>query len=229
MLSKKKSVPDRKRSETAMTTGAETYELFASAHHLHILVLLHVSRFTGLSGVEPTADAQPLAPFGALVHNDLFHGVVAPSRLHFEEDELVPTGRYGPRRCRLRLGRTLDDGVQLEGASVLGLPRLTVRQGHVQDVGNPAGANDIIVIEQITPLVVSVHGHVLLRAGDGPAPGHGAQEGSKPIRVQGVAEGEQAREEGDLILGEVIERSEISGLVDLRGAVGIPDQQRLTT
>lgn len=206
-----------------------TYELFASAHHLHTLVLLHIFRFTRLSSMEPTTDTQPLAPFRALVHNDLFHGVVTPSRLDFKEDKLVPAGWHGPGWCRLRLSRTLDNRVQLEGASILGLPRFTIRQGHVQDVGNPAGANDVVVIEQITPLLVGVHGHVLFRARDGPASGHGTHKGPKLIRIQGVAKGKEVREESDLIFGEVIEGSKIPGLVDLRGPADIPDQRLLTT
>ena len=178
--------------------------------------------------MEPTADTQPLAPFRAFVHHDLFHRVVTPSRLHLKEDELVPTRRYGLGWHRLRLSRTLDNRVQLQGASVLGLPRLTIRQGHVQNVGNSAGANDVVVIEQVTSLLVSVHGHVLFRAREGPASGHGPHKGSKPVGIQGIAKGKEAWEERDLVLGEVVERSKVSGLVDLCGPTDIPDQQRLT-
>lgn len=104
-----------------------TYELFASALHFHVLVLLHVSRFTGLGSMEPTADTQPLAAFRTFIHYNLFHGMMTPPRLHFEEDELVPTGWYRFCRRRLWFCGTLNNWVQLQRTSVFGLPRFPVR------------------------------------------------------------------------------------------------------
>ena len=69
-----------------------TYQLFASALLLCIFILLFVSRFAGLGGMEPTADTQPLVVFRTLVHYDLFHRVVTPPRLYLEEYEFVPAG-----------------------------------------------------------------------------------------------------------------------------------------
>jgi hypothetical protein len=108
-----------------------TYELFASTLHLYLLILIFVSGLTRLGGMEPTADAQPLAPFWTFLHHNLFHGMVTPPGLHFEEDELVPAGGYGFGGGGLRFGCTFNDWVQLQRASVLWVPRLPVWQGHV--------------------------------------------------------------------------------------------------
>ena len=165
--------------------------------------------------MEPAADAQPFVPFQTFVHHDFFHRMVTPPGLHLEKDELVPAGRDGFTRDGLRFSCTLDDGVHLQSAAVLWFPRFAVWQGHVQDIGDSTGADDVVVVEQVASLLVSVHGHVPSRAGDGAASGDLLQEVAELLGVEGVAESEEVREEGDLFVGEVAEGGEISGLVDL--------------
>jgi hypothetical protein len=77
-------------------------------------------------------------------------------------------------------------------------------------------------------MFVGVHGHVPFRTGDGTASCNSSQERAELLRVQGVTKGEQVREERDLFLGEVVERSEISGLVDLYVHTGGVDPHRRT-
>ena len=77
------------------------------------------------------------------------------------------------------------------------------------------------MVQQVAPLCVGVHGHVSFRAGNRATSCNLAQEGTEPVRVQGVAEGKEVWEESDLFLGEVIERSKVSGLVDLGGSTNI--------
>ena len=71
------------------------------------------------------------------------------------------------------------------------------------------------MIKQVASLGVGVHRHVLFRTGDWTASCNLTQEGPKVFRVQGIAEGKKVWEESDLFLGEVIEGSKITGLVDL--------------
>ena len=71
-----------------------TYQLFAGALQIQVLVFLHVSGLTRLGRMKPSADTQPLVLLRTLLYHDLFHRMMAPPRLYFEKDELVPTGRY---------------------------------------------------------------------------------------------------------------------------------------
>ena len=165
--------------------------------------------------MEPAAETQPLVPFGPLVHHHFFDRMVAPPRLDLEEDELVPAGRNGFTGDRLRVGCVFNDRIQLQSASIFWFPRFPVRQRHIQDEGNSTGPDDVVVIEQVAAFLVGVHGHVLLGAGDGAASCDILQEAAELVRVQGVAEGKEVGQKGDLFVCEVVEGSEISGLVDL--------------
>lgn len=71
------------------------------------------------------------------------------------------------------------------------------------------------MIEEVASLGVSVDGHVLFRARDGTASCDLSQKVPERFRVERVAEGKEAGEEDDLFIGEVVEGSEVSGLVDL--------------
>ena len=83
---------NRERCDGGHQNRGPTYELFASALRLCALVLLLVPRLTRLCGMEPTADTQPLVPISTFLHHNLFDGMVALPRLHFEKDKLVPAG-----------------------------------------------------------------------------------------------------------------------------------------
>lgn len=90
-----------------------------------------------------------------------------------------------------------------------------MRKRHVEDVGDATGADDVVVVEEVAALLVGVDGHVLLYAGEGTAASDGAEEGAEGGGVQRVAEFEEVGEEGELFLGEVVERGEVAGLVHL--------------
>lgn len=147
--------------------------------------------------MKPPADAQPLPPILSLSHHHLFDRMKAPPGLHLEKDELVPARRDRLARARLglqpsplllRCGARL---VQLERASPLGLPRLLVREGHVEDVRDPPGADHVVVVEQVASVPVGVHGHVLLGPGERPAAGDAPHKGPEGRRVERIPEREQ--------------------------------------
>jgi hypothetical protein len=165
--------------------------------------------------MKPATYAQPLKSVGTFLDHNLFHGMVTPSRLDLEEDKLIPTGWYGFGGDGLRFGCTLNHGVQLERTAIFWFPRFTVRQGHVQDIGDSTSPDDIVVIEQVASFFVRVDRHVLLRARDGTASCDLSQETPKLLGIQGVTESEKIREESDLLFGEVIEGGEVSCLDDL--------------
>jgi hypothetical protein len=168
-----------------------------------------VTIFSRLSSVEPTTDAQALPPVLAFADDDLLHRVEAPPGLHLEKYELVPRRRDALGRRGLGLERTvgaLPDGVQLERAAPLLLPEPVVRQGHVEYVRDAPRADDVVVVEQVAALAVRVDGHVLLRAREGAAARHCAQEGAELGGIERVAQLYEVREEGHLLFREVGER-----------------------
>jgi len=81
------------------------------------------------------------------------------------------------------------------------------------------------MVEQVTSLCVCVHGHVLLRARDGTTSRHSPHERPKLLRVQGVAEDKEVWEKSDLFFGEVVEGSEVPGLINLCVSIHITDQR----
>lgn len=177
-----------------------------------------VTFLSGLSGMEPATDTQPLPTILRLAHDDLLDRVEAVSWLHLEKHELVPHGRDALARDRFGLGHTFrarPDRVQLERAAPLALPTLVVRERHVEDVRDAAGPDDVVVVEQMAALAVADDGHVLLRARERAAAGDRAQEGAKHGRVERIAQREQRRQERDLLQVEEVERREVAGLVDL--------------
>ena len=168
--------------------------------------------------MEPSTNTQPLSPVLCLTHNDLLDRMKTLPRLNLEEDKLIPARRYTLAGYTLGLREIIPpraSRVQLKRAAPIGLPPLVMREGHVKDVRDAAGADDVVVVEEVTAFGVCVHGHVLLRARERTAACHGPHEGAELGRVERVAEGEEVGEERDLVFGEVVERGEVTSLVDL--------------
>lgn len=90
-----------------------------------------------------------------------------------------------------------------------------MRERHVEDVGDSTGADDVVVVEEVTAFLVGVDRHVLFYAGEGTAAGDGAEEGTECGGVECIAEFEEVGEEGDLFFREVVQRGEIACLVYL--------------
>ena len=82
-----------------------------------------------------------------------------------------------------------------------------MREGHIEDIRDTSGTDDIIVIEQMTAFCVSVDGHVLLTSRERSASRYGAYELSEFFRVEGISECEQTGKEGELRFVQVRERS----------------------
>ena len=100
--------------------------------------------------MEPTADTESLPTIFALADDNFLNGVEALARLNLEEDELIPTWRNAFTRNAFGLRdaiRTRFDGIELKGASPFGLPALVIREGHVEDIRDSTGANDVVVVE----------------------------------------------------------------------------------
>lgn len=168
--------------------------------------------------MEPPTNAQSLSPILPLANDNLLHRMKALPRLHLKENKLVPTRRYTLARDCLGLGIPLLTNlrwIQLKRAAPLCLPDLVVREGHVEDVGDATGADDVVVVEQVAAFGVVVHGHVLFAAGEGAAACDGLHEGAEFGGVEGVAQDEEVGEEVQLGFGEVGERGEVSSLVHL--------------
>jgi hypothetical protein len=126
-----------------------------------------VTLFSWLSGMEPTTDAQTLPPVIALTDDDLLHRMKAASRLHLKEYELIPRRGHALNRDGFRFQNAVGallDRVQLERAAPLFLPELVVREGHVKDVRDASGADDVVVVEQVAAFAVCVDRHVLFHA-----------------------------------------------------------------
>ncbi|EGY18454.1 uncharacterized protein VDAG_08788 [Verticillium dahliae VdLs.17] len=139
----------------------------------------HVAVLAGLGDVEPAADghadaaalARELGGRGGVV--DLLDVVEGLARLDGEEGQLVPGGRDD--LCAVGSGRLGDlaagalllvDGVEAQGAAPLGLPG-HVGVGEIEDVADLAGADDVVVAEQVAAGRVDVDGHVGLAAAQG--------------------------------------------------------------
>ena len=71
------------------------------------------------------------------------------------------------------------------------------------------------MVEEMTALLIRVHRHVLLGARERTTSGDGADKVPKFGGVQGIAQGEQVREERDLLGGKVVERRKVARLFDL--------------
>jgi hypothetical protein len=183
--------------------------------------LRFVTLLSLLGGMEPSTDGQPLPTVLAIATDDnLLHAMKAATRLDLEEHELVPRRRHRFVRHAERFGWAavtllLPMSVQLERAAPLGLPELEAREGHVEDVGEATGADEVVVGEEVAAAGVRRDGHVLVLAWEGPTARHGAQEGPEGGGVEGVAELEERGEEGELGGGEVGEGSEVARLVEL--------------
>ena len=194
-------------NEWVMQETGKTHELLSRAFQL-LLGLGDVPLLPGLGGMEPAADAQPLAAVLGLTDDDLLDGVEAVAGLDLEEDELVPDGRDALRGDGERLGEALGaglDGVELERAAPLGLPALVVREGHVEDVGHAAGADHVVVVEEVAALAVADDGHVLLGARERAAAGDGAEEGTEGRGIDSITEFEEIGEQSDLIFCEIVQ------------------------
>jgi len=72
-------------------------------------------------------------------------------------------------------------------------------EGHVEDVGEATGANDVVVIEEMAAFGVGIDGHVLLDARERTTAGDCTQEAAKLRRVEGISEGKEVWEKGYLI------------------------------
>ena len=90
-----------------------------------------------------------------------------------------------------------------------------MREGHIEDIRDASGTDDIIVVKQMTAFCVSVDGHVLFASRERSASRYGAHELSELFRVEGISECEQIGEEGKLGFVQIRERSEVSSLVNL--------------
>lgn len=93
---------------------------------------------------------------------------------------------------------------------------MIVGEGHVEDVRDSAGTNNIVVVEEMTAFCVRVDGHVLLYAGQGTAARDCTQEVAELGRVKGITKCKEVGEKRDLFWGEVIERGKVASLVDLQ-------------
>jgi len=71
-------------------------------------------------------------------------------------------------------------------------------EGHVEDVGEATGTNNVIVIEEMAAFRVGIDGHVLLDARERTATSDCTQEAAKLRRVEGIAEGKEVWEKGYL-------------------------------
>jgi hypothetical protein len=95
-------------------------------------------------------------------------------------------------------------GIELDRPAVLCAPWFVARKGHVKDIGYPARADHVVVVEGVTATGgVRIDRHVLLRARERTAPCD--CDGSKQdteARVEGIKEREEAREERALVVGE---------------------------
>jgi hypothetical protein len=144
-----------------------------------------------------------------------------PPGLDLEENELIPAGRDAFCRHWKRFQFTLviavngSHWIQFQSAAPVLLPELIMRQGHVEDVRDTAGADHVVVIEKMTALCVRVDGHVLLRAGEGTTIGDGLEKITEGTRIEGIAEGEEIWQEGYLGRREIGQGSQIARLVHL--------------
>lgn len=73
------------------------------------------------------------------------------------------------------------------------MPCRAGRNRHVENVGDPPSADDIVVVEKVATLPVRVDGHVLLDARKGAASGDGSKKVAELRRVEGIAEGQEIR------------------------------------
>ena len=71
-------------------------------------------------------------------------------------------------------------------------------EGHVEDVGEATGTNNVIVIEEMTAFGVGIDGHVLLDARERTATSDSTQEAAELRRVEGITEGKEVWEKGYL-------------------------------
>lgn len=166
--------------------------------------------------MEPSTDAQPGIAF--VFDDDLLNGMKALSGLHLEEDELVPTRGDSHRRHRFGLRDAVlihMDRIELESAAIFSLPLFVVGEGHVKDVGHTACTDDIVVVEEVTPLGIRIDGHVLLDAGERTAACDRPEEIAKLWGIERIAEGEEVGEQLELGVGEIGERGQIASLVHL--------------
>jgi len=86
---------------------------------------------------------------------------------------------------------------------------------HVEDVGEATSANDIVVIEEMAAFGVGIDRHVLLEPRERTAAGDCTQEAAELGRVEGIAKGEEVREEDYLVWRKEVEGREVACLIDL--------------
>jgi len=165
--------------------------------------------------MEPATDTQPRVPL--LIDDDFFDRMETLPGLYLEEHELVPV-----RRDRLDGGDfwlgdvvTLSYGIELECPAVLCAPRFIAREGHVEDIGYSACADYVVVIEEVAATGVRIDRHVLLRAREWSTTCDCLKKGTEARGVKGITEGEEAREERALVVGEVGKGGEVARLVYL--------------
>lgn len=178
-------------------------------------ILGNVPIFSRLRGVEPATDAQPCVAL--LVDDDFLDRMETLPGLYLKEDKLVPARWDCLDRRDFWLGNVpvLSHGIEFECPSVLCAPWFVTREGHVEDIGYSARADHVVVVEEVTATGVRIDRHVLLRARERTAPCDGSKKGTEARGVEGITEGEEAREERALVVGEVGEGGEIARLVHL--------------
>ena len=167
--------------------------------------------------MKPTTDAQPCVL--VFVHDDFLDGMEALPWLYLKKDELVPArwDRLDGRDVRLGDIPALSYGIELECATVLGAPWCVVREGHVEDIRNPARTDHVVVVEKVTATGVRIDRHVLRCARERTAACDSLKKGTEAGRVEGITEGEEVWEECALVVGEVGKGGKIACLVYLGG------------
>lgn len=178
-------------------------------------LLAEVPVLTWPGSVEPAADAQPRVPL--FVDDDFLDGVETLAGLDPEKDKLVPARGDGLGGSDVGLGHgaALLYGVELECAAVLGTPWFVVWEGHVENIGHAAGADHVVVVEEMAAAGIRIDGHVLGRARERTTTRHGLKKRTEARRVEGITKGEKVREEGTLVVGEIGEGGEVACLIDL--------------
>jgi len=112
-----------------------------------------------------------------------------------------------------RRARERDEGTHL------GLPCGLV-EDEVEDEADAPGPDHVVVVQEVAPLGVLGARHVGLCAAEGPAAGDVLEEGAELLAVDGVAQLEEGREDGEFVGGEARQVAEVARLVDLRAGGG---------